>query len=301
MSNFTPAWFKKGFFNESLFCDDFLSIHQLLYSNGAFFTPDGRMVDPMPLRCEIFEMMREYVGANLAKKVTNVVDVLKLAAQVEDFPPVTDRIALANGTLYLDGTFQEGKPEIVRNRLPVKYDPKAAQPVHWLRFLSDLLYPEDIPTVQEFIGYCLIPSNKGQRMMVIKGNGGEGKSQIGVVLSRLFGCNMKDGSIGKISENRFARADLEHTLLCVDDDMRMEALRQTNYVKSIVTAQGHGVHHSAIRGEKRAIRVKQLMAAQEIVAEQGFVEKALLEPCGGKITHRHSILSLALRKTMWSI
>ena len=238
MSNFTPAWFKKGFFNESLFCDDFLSTHQLLYSNGAFFTPDGRMVDPMPLRCEIFEMMREYVGANLAKKVTNVVDVLKLAAQVEDFPPVTDRIALANGTLYLDGTFQEGKPEIVRNRLPVKYDPKAPQPTHWLRFLSDLLYPEDVPTVQEFIGYCLIPSNKGQRMMVIKGSGGEGKSQIGTVLSHLFGCNAKDGSVGKVSENRFARADLEHIHLLIDDDMRMEALRQTNYVKSLVTAQG---------------------------------------------------------------
>ena len=78
---------------------------------------------------------------------------------------------------------------------------------------------------QEFIGYCLIPSNKGQRMMVIKGSGGEGKSQIGAVLSALFGSNMKDGSIGKISENRFARADLEHILLCVDDDMRMEALR----------------------------------------------------------------------------
>ena len=238
MSNFTPAWIKKGFFNESLFCDDFLSTHQLLYVNGAFFTPEGRVTDTMNLRCEIFDMLRDHIGANIAKRVSNVVDVLKLAAQVEDFPPVTDRIALANGTLYLDGTFQEGKPEIVRNRLPVKYDPKAAQPVHWLRFLSDLLYPEDIPTVQEFIGYCLIPSNKGQRMMVIKGSGGEGKSQIGVVLSRLFGCNMKDGSIGKISENRFARADLEHTLLCVDDDMRMEALRQTNYVKSIVTAQG---------------------------------------------------------------
>ena len=237
-NNFTPAWIKKGFFNESLFCDDFLSTHQLLYVNGAFFTPDGRVTDTMNLRCEIFDMLRDHIGANIAKRVSNVVDVLKLAAQVEDFPPITDRIALANGTLYLDGTFQEGKPEIVRNRLPVKYDPKAAQPVHWLRFLSDLLYPEDIPTVQEFIGYCLIPSNKGQRMMVIKGSGGEGKSQIGVVLSRLFGCNMKDGSIGKISENRFARADLEHTLLCVDDDMRMEALRQTNYVKSIVTAQG---------------------------------------------------------------
>ena len=173
-NNFTPAWIKKGFFNESLFCDDFLSTHQLLYVNGAFFTPDGRVTDTMNLRCEIFDMLRDHIGANIAKRVSNVVDVLKLAAQVEDFPPITDRIALANGTLYLDGTFQEGKPEIVRNRLPVKYDPKAAQPVHWLRFLSDLLYPEDIPTVQEFIGYCLIPSNKGQRMMVIKGSGGEG-------------------------------------------------------------------------------------------------------------------------------
>ena len=33
--------------------------------------------------------------------------------------------------------------------------------------------------MQEFIGYCLIPSNKGQRMMVIKGSGGEGKSPVG--------------------------------------------------------------------------------------------------------------------------
>ena len=40
-----------------------------------------------------------------------------------------------------------------------------------------------------------------------------------------------------MSENRFARADLEHIHLMIDDDMRMEALKQTNYVKSIVTAQ----------------------------------------------------------------
>ena len=153
------------------------------------------------------------------------------------FPAGGDRIHLANGTLFLDGSFTEGKPDIVRCRLPVAYN-RCAHADPLAGFSGWLLYPEDIPTVQEFIGYCLIPSNKGQRMMVIKGSGGEGKSQIGVVLSRLFGCNMKDGSIGKISENRFARADLEHTLLCVDDDMRMEALRQTNYVKSIVTAQG---------------------------------------------------------------
>ena len=233
-----PFWFDGKSINEALFCDDFLSRHRLVYMNGAFFTPDGRVTDELPLRGKIFEELRCCAVSNVPRKISNIMELMKLAARVEDLPPEADRIHLANGTLMLDGTFTEGRGKIVRSRLPVAYTPNAPKPERWLKFLGELLYPEDIPTLQEFIGYCLIPSNKGQRMMVIKGSGGEGKSQIGVVLSTLFGSNMKDGSIGKISENRFARADLEHVLLCVDDDMRMEALRQTNYVKSIVTAQG---------------------------------------------------------------
>ncbi len=190
------------------------------------------------MRGLIYDGMKEYAVSNIPRKITNILEVLKLTAHVDDFPPDAESIHLTNGTLKLDDSFIEGKPDIVRIRLPVMYNPNAPVPVRWLAFLNDLLYPEDIPTLQEFIGYCLIPSNKGQRMMVIKGNGGEGKSQIAPVLNALLGSNMKDGSIGKISETRYARADLVHSLRCGDDDMRMEALRQTNYVKSIVTAQG---------------------------------------------------------------
>ncbi len=233
-----PFWFDGKSINEALFCDDFLSRHKLVYTDDAFFTPDGRVTDELPLRGEIFEELRCCAVSNIPRKISNIMELMKLAARVEGLPPESDRIHLSNGTLMLDGTFTEGRSKIVRSRLPVAYNPNAPKPERWLKFLGELLYPEDISTLQEFIGYCLIPCNKGQRMMVIKGSGGEGKSQIGAVLSALFGCNMKDGSIGKISENRFARADLEHVLLCVDDDMRMEALRQTNYVKSIVTAQG---------------------------------------------------------------
>lgn len=233
-----PIWFDGKSINEALFCEEFLQTHKLLFTNGAFFTPEGRITDELPLRGEIFDKLKCCAVSNIPRKISNIVELMKLAALVEDFYPEPDQIHLSNGTLFLDGTFVEEKPKIVRNRLPVAYNPNAAEPIFWLKFLDDLLYSEDIPTLQEYIGYCLIPSNKGQRMMVIKGNGGEGKSQIGAVLEKMFGSNMKDGSIGKISENRFARADLEHILLCVDDDMRMEALRQTNYVKSIVTAQG---------------------------------------------------------------
>ena len=233
-----PIWFDGQNINEALFCEEFLRERRIIFANGAFFTPDGRVTDDLPLRGEIYDKLKFCAVNNIPRKITNILEVLKLEAQVPDFPPEQDRIHVANGTLLQNGTFTEGRPAIVRSRLPVAYNPDAPAPVVWLNFLDDLLHTEDIPTLQEFIGYCLIPSNKGQRMMVIKGNGGEGKSQIGAVLSAIFGMNMKDGSIGKISENRFARADLEHILLCVDDDMRMEALRQTNYVKSIVTAQG---------------------------------------------------------------
>lgn len=233
-----PVWFDGQNINEALFCEEFLQERRIIFANGAFFTPDGRVTDDLPRRGEIYDKLKFCAVNNIPRKITNILEVLKLEAQVPDFPPEQDRIHLSNGTLLLNGTFIEGRPAIVRNRLPVVYNPHAPTPVTWLNFLDGLLHAEDIPTLQEFIGYCLIPSNKGQRMMVIKGNGGEGKSQIGTVLSAIFGTNMKDGSIGKISENRFARADLEHILLCVDDDMRMEALRQTNYVKSIVTAQG---------------------------------------------------------------
>ena len=233
-----PIWFDGQNINEALFCEEFLRERRIIFANGAFFTPDGRVTDDLPLRGEIYDKLKFCAVNNIPRKITNILEVLKLEAQVPDFPPEQDRIHVANGTLLQNGTFTEGRPAIVRSRLPVAYNPDAPAPVVWLNFLDDLLHTEDIPTLQEFIGYCLIPSNKGQRMRVSKGNGGEGKSQIGAVLSAIFGMNMKDGSIGKISENRFARADLEHILLCVDDDMRMEALRQTNYVKSIVTAQG---------------------------------------------------------------
>ena len=233
-----PVWFEGQNINEALFCEEFLQERRIIFANRAFFTPNGRVTDDIVLRGEVYEKLKSYTISSVPQKIKNIMELLKLEAMVEDLPPQPDRLHVANGTLMLDGRFIEGKQEIVQSRLPVSYNPDASAPALWLNFLDGLLYPEDIPTLQEFIGYCLIPSNKGQRMMVIKGNGGEGKSQIGSVLSAIFGTNMKDGSIGKISKDRFARADLEHILLCVDDDMCMEALRQTNYVKSIVTAQG---------------------------------------------------------------
>ena len=224
--------------NEAHFSAEYLKAHPLIYTQDMFFTPDGCMTDELPMKLEVYRMIEGNASTGIPKKIENIVDLMRIRAYRPDFPPDEDRIHLTNGTLYLDGRFEEKRERVVRSRLPITYDPNAPEPVNWLRYLSDLLYPEDIPTFQEYIGYCLLPTNKGQRMMIVKGAGGEGKSQSGTVLKKLFGAYCKDGSVGKVSENRFARADLEHIHLMIDDDMRMEALRQTNYVKSLVTAKG---------------------------------------------------------------
>ena len=233
-----PAWFRAGTINEAIFCQEYLSKHKLLFTENAFFTPEGKLTDEAPLKADVYRELEPFASTSVTKKISNIIGLMKISAQTDKLLPQTDRIHLANGTLMLDGSFSESMNEIVRSRFPIRYNPNAGVPEKWLYFLDQLLYPEDIPTLQEYVGYCLIPSTAAQKMMVIKGNGGEGKSQIGATLSKLFGCNAKDGSIGKVSENRFARADLEHVLLMIDDDMRMEALKQTNYIKSLVTAQG---------------------------------------------------------------
>ena len=68
-------------------------------------------------------------------------------------------------------------------------------------------------------------------MMLIIGKGGEGKSRIGLVLRELFGNNMYSCSLQKIEVDKFARANLEYMLITVDDDMKLEALPQTNHIK----------------------------------------------------------------------
>ena len=148
-----PVWFDGKSINEALFCEEFLQTHKIIFTNGAFFTPEGRVTDELPLRGEIFEELKCCAVSNIPRKISNIVELMKLAALAEDFPPEADRIHLSNGTLFLDGRFVEGKPEIVRNRFPVAYNPRASKPVLWLKFLDGLLYPEDIPTLQEYIGY----------------------------------------------------------------------------------------------------------------------------------------------------
>lgn len=129
----TPRWIQDKHFNEVLFCEDFLAAYPMVCVSGSFFTVDGRITDEESIRKQIYEMLRPHFSCGLAKRASGLLEMLKLEAYAPDLPLHEDRIHVSNGTLFLSGAFRPEK-EFCRNRLPVKFDPNAPQPVHWLRF-----------------------------------------------------------------------------------------------------------------------------------------------------------------------
>lgn len=231
-----PIWVEKHGINEVECAKDFIASCGLVYVDGAFFTADGRVTNENDLRKTIYDVLSQYVTKGVARKVDNIMGVLRLECRSQKFDNRATILHLENGTYDFNSGFVPQKYPC-RYRLPVNYNPDLPPPEKWLRFLEELLEPEDILTLQEYMGYCLIPTTIAQKMLIITGRGGEGKSRIGVVMKAMLGDNMSVGSLAKVELSPFARADLEHLLVFVDDDLKMEALPGTNYIKSIITAE----------------------------------------------------------------
>ena len=75
-----PIWFDGQNINEALFCEEFLQERRIIFANGAFFTPDGRVTDDLPLRGKIYEKLKFCAVNNIPRKITNILEVLKLEA-----------------------------------------------------------------------------------------------------------------------------------------------------------------------------------------------------------------------------
>lgn len=73
-----PIWFDGKKINEALFCEEFLQDHRMLSINDVFFTVNGRVHDENRLKKEIYNRIKPFVTSGIAKKVTNLLDVLRI-------------------------------------------------------------------------------------------------------------------------------------------------------------------------------------------------------------------------------
>ena len=81
-----PSWLDKGSFNEVKFCWAFLERNPMIYVGGSFFTKEGRITDEDSIRKEIYEMLNPYIYHGLLRKTSNILEILKLEAYVQNLP-----------------------------------------------------------------------------------------------------------------------------------------------------------------------------------------------------------------------
>ena len=83
-----PEWYDGKRVNEVKFCEEFLHEHSMKSVNGTFFTVEGRVTDEDKLRREIYEMLKPYFSTGLGKRVSNLLEALRLEAYAPDWTAI---------------------------------------------------------------------------------------------------------------------------------------------------------------------------------------------------------------------
>ena len=118
-------------------------------------------------------------------------------------------------------------------QLKVKYDPLATCPAI-MKFLQEVLYEEDIPAIQELLGYVLWRDYPAAKAWMLVGTGANGKSTFIALLKTLLGIeNVSSRGLVDLEKNRFATADLFGKLANLYADLEDVALKSTGKFKML--------------------------------------------------------------------
>ncbi len=143
--------------------------------------------------------------------------------------PADEVLATRSGLIHLPSLIQsDAKPlpptplYFSRNALQFGYDPDADCPL-WRKFLSTL-WPDDaesLATLQQWFGYCLLPSTEQHKMMMLVGPPRSGKGTIGRVLQQLIGkTNVANPKLASL-EGPFGLQPLVGKLVGLVSDARL--------------------------------------------------------------------------------
>ncbi len=184
-------------------------------------------------------------GSWSKRRAEEIVAFLRITTPELWAGPPLGVVNVPNG--LLDVETRELKPHTPAHLSPVRiaaaYDPAADCPA-----IDDFLastIPDLIPLFTEIAGLLLTPDNRQQKAIMLKGQGGTGKTTALEVLSALLGHeNVSTVDLHRLEEDRFATADLYGVLANIFADLPSHALNSSSIFKSIT-----GGDH--IRGERK--------------------------------------------------
>ena len=124
-----------------------------------------------------------------------------------------------------------------RNQIPVRFDPKA-RCKRFGKFLSEVVYPDQIRTVIELMAYTFLRDNPFELYVILLGVGANGKSVLMHVLTRLHGPeNVSPVPLATLLNNRFAKKELEGKNVNIDMEMSKATINDMGVLKELTGQQ----------------------------------------------------------------
>jgi putative DNA primase/helicase len=272
--------------NYKAFVDVFAAVNECVFYNGAFYNPDGEISTQL-IRKDIANSLGDMGMTSRLDVPTNALfTMLKDMYAVDELPVNEKIIPLANGDLHIDKdkwVFRLGEKKHAPYRLSVNYNPIDKPTPLFDKWLHDAFVPEDIDTIQEIMGYCLVPSTAAAEAFIIVGDGEAGKSGLGTILLGLLGNAAVSMETQDLVTKRFQVATVENKLVAYDDDLGSAALTDTNLFKKLITAD------TPIRAERKYADPHQFMSYCRIVASANFMLSSLYDDSDGFFRRLHPI------------
>lgn len=223
---------------EIKFSEYFKEKYKVYYFGNHFFNEYG-MVEDMWVASKIQDEIQEYTNKP-SVMVDRLLRTLKRNALITELNVRANVLNCKNKSFLITskGLKEQSEPE--NNLIKFKYDYNvdAPKPTIWLEFLNNLLEKDDIEILQKYMGYCLIPTTKLQQALFIIGQGGEGKSRIGLIMEKLWGNFIVKSKIHKIEQDRFVTATMVNSLVFLDDDLSSTKILDTGVIKELITNEG---------------------------------------------------------------
>lgn len=209
---------------ESQITDEIISKHNIIYvDNVGFYEWDSRVwsrISDNHVRNYADQLYgKRFSTAQRVAAVCNLLKSRAITQAVFDRNPV---LTFQNGTLEIDtGNFRGfSADDYCSIIMDYDYDPAASCPV-WESFIEDVTDHEPVRAeILQFIaGYVLIPDCRYQKVFILTGDGGNGKSVYLEIIQKLFGSKNVSHVEPSGLVKDFQRVRLKDSILNIGTDI----------------------------------------------------------------------------------
>lgn len=149
-------------------------------------------------------------------------------------------------------------------QLNITHNPEARSKLFG-KFLSEVLYPNEIRTAIEMIAYCFYRSNPFEVINILHGSGLNGKS----VFTRWITHILKSENVSRVPlrimlDNTFALSDLEGMAANIDPEMSSATIENAEVLKMITGQEETRIERKNQRAYKTLLHAKMFFSANKI-------------------------------------